>query len=213
MDQCANLWLVGNKNRGRRWIFRLETEKQRNVEWVVYVAQLSQVLVINHQDFALFNGGIGPLFLPFFVPFLSPGVHRSRVPCYPPVDQSPHFGGTPLRPLQNWDSFPRPGLRPDIGSSNIPGHDNLPQNLPDAQKICSKICSLAPRLPILFINRVVIGLYSIIVPTFSSSSSSLNTAEIGLYFFSWIIWKHIFTTLSSFQTHHKIIMPTSRRLS
>ena len=155
------------------------------------MAQLSQVLVINHQDFALFNGGIGPVFLPFFVPFLSPGVHRSRVPCYPPVDQSPHFGGTPLRPLQNWASFPRPGLRPDIGSSNIPGPDNLPQNLPQnlphAQKICSKICSLAPRLPILFINRVVIGLYSIIVPTFSSSSSSLITADIGLHFFSRII--------------------------
>ena len=118
-----------------------------------------------------------------------------------------------LRPLQNWASFPRPGLRPDIGSSNIPGPDNLPQNLPHAQKICSKICSLAPRLPILFINRVVISLYSIIVPTFSSSSSSLNTAEIGLHFFSWILWMHIFTTLSSFQTHHKIILPTSRRLS
>ena len=171
------------------------------------MAQLSQVLVINHQDFALFNGGIGPVFRPFFVLFLSPGVHRSRVPCYPPVDQSPHFGGTPLRPLQNWDSFPRPGLRPDIGSSNIPGPDNLPQNLPHAQKICS----LAPRLPILFINRVVIGLYSIIVPTFSSSSSSSNTTLDYISFQeSFIAYFHHY----SFQTHHKtIILPTSRRLS
>ena len=49
-----------------------------------------------------------------------------------PVDRSPHFGRTPATSELglDWASFPRVGLRPDIGFSNIP-----------AQMICPKICS------------------------------------------------------------------------
>ena len=40
-----------------------------------------------------------PLFSGHFRPIFEP--RCPRVPCYPPVDRSPHFGLT-LRPLQNW---------------------------------------------------------------------------------------------------------------
>ena len=44
-----------------------------------------------------------PIFCPLFSGHFSP-IFEPRcphVPCYPPVDRSPHFGLT-LRPLQNW---------------------------------------------------------------------------------------------------------------
>ena len=71
-----------------------------------------------------------PCFLGHFRPIFEP--RCPRVPCYPPVDRSPHFGRTPATSELglDWASFPRVGLRPDIGFSNIP-----------AQMICPKICS------------------------------------------------------------------------
>ena len=45
----------------------------------------------------------GLFFVPFFWGHFRPIFEPRcpRVPCYPPVDRSPHFGLT-LRPLQNW---------------------------------------------------------------------------------------------------------------
>ena len=66
-----------------------------------------------------------PCFLGHFRPIFEP--RCPRVPCYPPVDRSPHFGRTPATSELglDWASFPRVGLRPDIGFSNIPAPDNL----------------------------------------------------------------------------------------
>ena len=141
MDR-ANLWcrrINWNKNWGRRRSFPLNTEKQRDRGWAVYVAQVSWLLLINPPAPRICpiwapNGGAALIFCPLFSGHFRPIFEPRcpRVPCYPPVDRSPHFGRTPATSELglDWASFPRVGLRPDIGFSNIP-----------AQMICPKICS------------------------------------------------------------------------
>ena len=144
MDR-ANLWcrrINWNKNWGRRRSFPLNTEKQRDRGWAVYVAQVSWLLLINPPAPRICpiwapNGAAAPIFCPLFSGHFRPIFEPRcpRVPCYPPwwtdrpilVPLWPHSGRTlatsELGP--DWASFPRVGLRPDIGFSNIPAPDNL----------------------------------------------------------------------------------------
>ena len=142
MDR-ANLWcrrINWNKNWGRRRSFPLNTEKQRDRGWAVYVAQVSWLLLINPPAPRICpiwapNGAAAPIFCPLFSGHFRPIFEPRcpRVPCYPPWwTDRPIL--VPLWPLQNWV---RTGLRSQEWDYAL----ILVSVIFQPQIICSKISS------------------------------------------------------------------------